>query len=305
MKLDVATCQFPVSADIDANAAYVRRQMRVAKRRGAHVAHFCEGALSGYAEADFESHAGFDWARRAQRAQQIAELAAELQLWVLLGSSHPLTGRRKPHNSVYVIDDRGGLVDRYDKRFCAGDRAGKQGDLAHYSPGNHAVVFTIRGVRCGVLICYDYRYPELSREYKRRGVELMFHSFHAGNASGRGLATMRALVGKQFHALNRGSSLPEITMPASMQASAAASHLWISCTNTSARESCFPAFFVRADGVITGRLRRNQAGVLISRVDTQARLYDSTASWRGRAMRGVLHSGTLVRDPRSTNRKAF
>ena len=141
MKLDVATCQFPVSADIDANAAHVRRQMRVAKRRGAHVAHFCEGALSGYAEADFESHAGFDWARRAQRAQQIAELAAELRLWVLLGSSHPLTGRHKPHNSVYLIDDRGRLVDRYDKRFCAGDRAGKQGDLAHYSPGNHAAVF--------------------------------------------------------------------------------------------------------------------------------------------------------------------
>lgn len=34
-----------------------------------------------------------------------------------------------------------------------------------------------------VLICYDYRFPELYREYKRSGVEIMFHSFHAANAS--------------------------------------------------------------------------------------------------------------------------
>ena len=60
-----------------------------------------------------------------------------------------------------------------------------------------------------------------------------------------------------------------------MHAAAASSHVWISCANTSARESLWPAFFVRADGVVTGRLRRNVAGVLITEVDTKAPLYDS------------------------------
>jgi deaminated glutathione amidase len=45
-----------------------------------------------------------------------------------------LTGRHKPHNSLHIIDDHGTLVDRYDGMFCAGDRAGKTVDLAHYSP---------------------------------------------------------------------------------------------------------------------------------------------------------------------------
>jgi len=305
VKLRVATCQFPVSADIDANARRVRRQLRSARQQGAHVAHFCEGALSGYAGADFASHAGLDWARLERRAREIAELAGELGLWVLLGSSHRLTGDRKPHNSVYVIDDRGRLVDRYDKRFCAGDRSGRHGELAHYSPGSHPSVFKIRGVRCGVLICHEYRYPELYREYKRRGVELVLHSFHAGNASPQTLSEMRDQVGRRYCALNRGSSLPEITMPATMQAAAASSHVWISASNTSARESCWPAFFVRPDGVITGRLRRHRAGVLVSTVDTKARLYDGSAAWRKRAMRGVLHSGALVRDARSRNRTSF
>jgi predicted amidohydrolase len=306
LKLRVATCQFPVSADIDANARYVRRQLRSARQRGARVAHFCEGALSGYAGVDFASHAGLDWERLERRAREIAELAGELGIWVVLGSSHRLTGRRKPHNSVYVIDERGRLVDRYDKRFCAGDRSGRSGELVHYSPGDHFSVFEIGGVRCGVLICHEYRYPELYRAYRRRGVELVFHSYHAGNVSPRTRALLRRQVGERHCRLNRGASLPEITMPAAMQAAAACSHVWISASNTSAPESCWPAFFVRPDGVITGRLRRNRAGVLLSSVDTKARLYDGSGAWRERAMRGVLHSGIPVRDdPRSHDRKAF
>ncbi len=96
---------------------------------------------------------------------------------------------------------------------------------------------------------------------------------------------------------------PEITMSATMVAAAASSHVWISCSNSSAEQNCWPAFFVRADGVVTGRLRRNVGGVLISTVDTRQKIYDSTQAWRGRSMKGVLHSGKLASDLRSENRK--
>lgn len=69
-----------------------------------------------------------------------------------------------------------------------------------------------------------------------------------------------------------------------------------------APESCWGAFFVRADGVTTGRLPRNRAGVLISEVDTSEDLYDSTQQWREHALAGVLNSGSLVSDERSANR---
>ncbi len=80
-------------------------------------------------------------------------------------------------------------------------------------------------------------------------------------------------------------------------------YMWISCPNSSARESCFPSFFVRPDGVITGRLRRHTAGILLSEVNTDEPLYDSAVAWRDRAMHGILHSGTLVRDVRSDERR--
>lgn len=305
MRLTVATSQFAVSRSVEDNAAAIRRHMRRAAKQGARVVHFCEGSLSGYAGADFRSFRGFRWEALRECSEAIAELASELGIWVVMGSAHRLAPGRKPHNSVYVVDDTGRLVDRYDKMFCAGDKTGKTAELAHFTPGEHFCVFEIDGVRCGTLVCHEYRYPELYREYKKRGVDLVFHSFHAANVGRSQLASMRKQVGAQHHALNPGSTLPEITMPASMHAAAAANHVWISASNSSARESCWPSFFLRPDGVIAGKLRRNVPGLLISQVDTRARLYDSTRAWRDRAMRGQFHSGKLVKDARSRRRTEF
>jgi predicted amidohydrolase len=301
-RLTVATCQFPVDARIDSNCRYVIRQLRSAKEQGAHIAHFPEASLSGYAGSDFPDHRGFDWELLESCTLRVIELAAELRIWVVLGSAHRLTGEHKPHNSLYVIDDTGSIVDRYDKRFCSGDPDGRTGDLAHYTPGDHPVVFTVRGVRCGALICYDYRFPELYREYGREEVQLVLHSFHAAHMTPGKVAAIRDAIGEDVLHLNTADTYPGITMPATMTGHAAANHMWISCPNSSAAESCWGAFFVRADGVTTGRLPRNRAGVLISTVDTDAPLYDSTAHWRARAMDGVLNSGTPVRDSRSADR---
>ncbi len=305
-RLTVATCQFDVSADIPANAAQIKRQMRLASRRGARVAHFPEGALSGYAGTDFATFDGFDWETLRQATGDITGTARSLGIWLVLGSAHQLTGANKPHNSLYVIDDSGRIVDRYDKRFCSGSADGLTGDLAHYSPGSHFCVWVIDGVRCGALICYDYRYPELYREYARRGVSLVFHSFHAANAPRERVAAIGAAIGTRYRSLNRAPThtYPGITMPAAMTAAAASNHVWISCPNSSAVESCWPAFFVRADGITTGRLRRNVPGVLLSAVDTSEELYDSTGPWRRGALSGTLHSGTLVSDPRSDDRSS-
>lgn len=63
-----------------------------------------------------------------------------------LGRGGHNASAHRPHNSLYVIDAGGQLVDRYDKRFCASDGRRNTGDLAHFSPGNHPSVFEIGGV---------------------------------------------------------------------------------------------------------------------------------------------------------------
>ncbi|MCA9689410.1 MAG: carbon-nitrogen hydrolase family protein [Myxococcales bacterium] len=302
MPLTVATCQFPVSAAPRQNLRHIVRLLRIARDRGAQLAHFPECALSGYAGVDLPSYRGYDWTEHEACAREVMAAAAAHKLWVVLGAAHRLSGRHKPHNSLYIIDDRGQLVDRYDKMFCASGPDGKGVELAHFTPGDHLCLFSVGGVRCGALICHEYRYPELYRAYKQRGAQLVLHSFHAGNLTPARHEALRAQVGEGLARVNHGATLPEITMRAGMHASASNNYVWISCANTSARESCWSAFMVRPDGVITGQLRRNTAGALLTRVDPRARFYDSTVAWRDRAMRGVLHSGALVDDPRSADR---
>ena len=290
MKLKIATCQFPIDSSPIKNARTVEGQIESAKHQGAHVAHFPEGSLSGYVGRELKSNREIDWERLIPATERVMECAKRNRIWVIVGSAHRLSGDHKPHNSLYIIDDSGTLVDRYDKRFCTGSSE-NSGDLKHYTPGDHLTVFTIRGLTCGAQICHDFRYQELYREYKREGVVLMFHSYHNGNTT--------------KDTLDRSGNIWGVIVPPTMQTYAANNYMWISANNTSRRESSWPSFFVLPDGVISGRLQRNRAGILISEIDTQMKYYDASVAWRERVMSGVFNSGTLVKDRRSTERQTL
>lgn len=294
MNLTIATSQFPISANVVENKTHIVAQIQQAKSKGCDLIHFPECSLSGYAGVDFPSFAGFDWNVLKDCLQEVLTEAKAQGIWVLLGSSHLSEEQSKLFNSVYIINDQGEISDRYDKLFCAGDDRKRIGDLAHYTSGDHFTVFDVKGVKCASLICHDYRYPELYRELKRKGVEMVFHSYHAGNMDSIRQQFMESQVGNKYAGLNHGKTYPEITMPATMIAYAASNHLWISCSNTSARESCWASFVVRPDGVIIDQLERNKAGLLINNISDTTAYYDSTELWRERAMNGIYFSGGEV-----------
>jgi predicted amidohydrolase len=303
MKITVSTCQFSTSSNIQENYEQISQLIEKSKVFGADIAHFPETCLSGYAGFDISNTNNLDWKLLKECTYEIMNIAKEKHIWVILGSTHKLTGKHKPHNSLYIINNNGQLKDRYDKRFCSGDSLEMNGDLEYYSPGNHFSVFNLNGIVCGTLICHDYRYPELARKYKKMGVQVLFHSFHASNFSSEKIKSIEEQIGLEYLKYNHGTTYPSITMPASMIATAAYNHIWISCPNSSAKESLWGSFFVRADGIVTGQLEKDINDVLISTVDTEEDLYDSTKAWRTRSMSGIYHSGTLVRNTKSLNRK--
>ena len=277
-KLRVATCQFPVSGDIAGNGEWVRRQMREAAARGADLVHFPECALSGYAGKDHKTLDTLDWDLLRQETESVLSLAQELGLWVVLGSTHRLSAGHKPHNALYVISPAGQIADRYDKRFCTG------GDLKHYSPGDHFVTFEVQGVKCGLLICYDIRFPELYREYCTMGVELMFHSF--------------------YNARMKEDAIHPKIMPPTAQARAATNSMFISMNNSCA-EHAWPSRFVTPDGMIVGALAANAPGVMVHAVDTAQKYYDASRPYRLDAINGKLNSGEVVEDARSKDRTCY
>ena len=181
MKLTIATCQFSTSGDIIKNCKNMVRQIKAARTKGANVAHFGETALTGYPNYEIPDLKSLDWNQLIECSQEIMQTANNHKIWVIFASVHKLTGKHKPHNSLYIINDKGRLIDRYDKMFCTGDPTNQFAtgdDLTHFSPGNHFSVFKISGIHCGALICHDMRYSELYRQYCRQGVRLMFHSYY-------------------------------------------------------------------------------------------------------------------------------
>jgi predicted amidohydrolase len=256
------------------NARAIRRFLQKARKAEADIVHLSECALSGYAGADFPSFDGYDWVLLRNETQRIIALAGELGLWIVLGSTHPLTPPNTPHNSLYLINPEGKIVNRYDKRFCT------SGDLEHYTPGNRFTTFDLSGIKCSLLICFDLRFPELYRELYKLGVQCIFQSF--------------------YNARQRGPSVHTQIMRQTMQCHAATNHFWVSMTNSSGYYSPYPSCFLQPDGVIAGQLRPNRAGMMINTVDLSRDFYDPMAGFREMIVAGKLTNGPGdLDDPRS------
>ena len=164
--LSVAMCQFPVSANLERNLAYVCRQTAQAAAAGAQLVHFPEAALSGYAgvnRSDWEGASiGAGW--RAATGGG-AGPGAPVGVMDRGGQHAPARAGRRPHNAVYVIGPDGALVDRYDKRF-----------LHRTGPGALYVrrsLCRVRRARRALRRAHlpRFRYPERHRAYHRLGVQ--------------------------------------------------------------------------------------------------------------------------------------
>ena len=275
----VATCQFSVGASVNRNAAQVRRQILEAKQRRADVVHFPESAMTGYPGTDLSSWDGFDWENLKTQTRSICDLARRKKVWVVLGSAHRLSGDCLPHNCLYLIGPDGRVRDRYDKRFCM------SGDMAYYTPGDHVVTFDVHGVRFGLLICFDLRFPELYRQLFKLRVRCVLQSFYNARAPG---PTVHRHIMRQ-----------------TMQARAATNAFWFSGANASGRSQCYPSVFVQPDGEIVASLRQHRAGVMVNLIRTRQTFYDPAGPYRELAMGGAMHNGSVVRDSRSKNRSAL
>ena len=278
--LQIAACQFSVGASVRRNSQQICHFMQKAGKAGADIVHFPETALSGYVGTDFPTFDGFEWDNLKNQTQGIMLLAGKLSLWVVLGSVHKLSEPNKPHNSLYLIGPDGKLADRYDKRFCV-----KQ-ELRRYTPGNRFVVFSINGVKCSLLICFDVRFPEIYRELYKQGVKCIFQSF--------------------YNAHQKGPSVHTDIMRQSMQCQAASNGFWISMSNSSGYYSPYPSCFIQPDGRITGQLKSNRAGLMVNTVDLSREFYDPSRPYRDLAIRGILTNGPKkLKDKRSTNTKSL
>ena len=128
--------------------------------------------------------------------KRIGALAAKYQVHIVAGSVSNLRGD-KVYNTAMVFDRSGTCVASYDKTHLFTP----MGEDNYYTPGDHICRFTLDGVDCGLIICYDVRFPELTRSLTVQGLDMLFvvsqwpavRTFHL-----RSLTTARAIENQMF-----------------------------------------------------------------------------------------------------------
>ena len=105
----------------------------------------------------------------ARTKQLCSALANELGINLLAGS---VTTRRADalYNTAYGFNRSGELVCSYDKTHLFSPL----GEDKAYRKGDSLARFTLDGVSCALITCYDLRFPELARTLALPGLDVLF-----------------------------------------------------------------------------------------------------------------------------------
>ena len=74
-------------------------------------------------------------------------------------------------NTCVVIDRKGELICTYEKNHLFSYYGCAEGD--YITAGKNPVLVDIEGVKIGLSICYDIRFPEIYRAYRKAGSDII------------------------------------------------------------------------------------------------------------------------------------
>jgi N-carbamoylputrescine amidase len=81
------------------------------------------------------------------------------------------------YDTAFLVDAAGEIRGRYRKTHAPLVEGGYE--KLYYTAGTRYPVFDVHGWRCGITICYDWRFPEAARALGVQGAELIIMPFAA------------------------------------------------------------------------------------------------------------------------------
>lgn len=122
--------------------------------------------------------------------------ARRLGVWLVAGSV-PLAQRPngepvpapRVRAAQLLFSPQGEQVARYDKLHLfdvdVGDAHGRYHESAQFEAGESVVLADIGGLKTGMMICYDLRFPLLAQRLRQRGAELLIYPSAFTETTGR------------------------------------------------------------------------------------------------------------------------
>jgi predicted amidohydrolase len=158
VKLGIA--QIALNNDIDLNLAKIGNYTSKATKIKTDILCFPECSLTSY-RRDFHE---IDWNEILKALDALQEIAAEKHITLVVGT--PYLELSKLYNAAVVISANSQL--RYFKNNLT------DFDKQYFAKGQDMLLFEVKGIKCGVIICRDQNYPLLAQKYACKGVRVLF-----------------------------------------------------------------------------------------------------------------------------------
>ncbi len=171
--LKAALLQTKVSADKEENLRSVREKLRGLRGEKLDLVTLPEMFNCPYQTDLFpvyaEREGGTSW-------QQLSQIARKEQIYLAAGFIPEVDEEGKVYNTAYVFDREGRQIAKHRKMHLfdinvTGGQYFKESDTL--TAGNKVTVFDTEFGRMGLCICFDIRFPELSRLMVQDGAQIL------------------------------------------------------------------------------------------------------------------------------------
>jgi len=171
--MKVSLLQMKTAPTPEENIVKIREMLKQAKAEGADIAVLPEMCCCPYENSAFVKYA-MPW--NSPFLTEMAEMAKEFGLYIVAGSV-PLSSEGKIYNTSFVYNDKGECIAKHRKTHLfdinvPGGQYFMESDT--FTAGKDVTTFSTPWGKMGLIICYDIRFPELSRLLALEGVQAIF-----------------------------------------------------------------------------------------------------------------------------------
>ncbi|HUU29896.1 MAG TPA: carbon-nitrogen hydrolase family protein [archaeon] len=242
----VGCAQIGVTDSVQANLEKIIAYIHKADSQGVKILLFPETALSGYRPFHYKDKPFPAKEVLEEGLERVCRQARETGLILVLGTTaYEEDGL---YNIVYFIDGQGEIRASYSKAHGTGGK--------YFKAGKTLSTFEFGGMKFGMEICYDARFPEAWRIQALEGADVIFHVSHAAG----------------------GDSWKIPVWEAHLRSRAAENGIWVVSCNAAGPIQAGKSYIIDPDGLLVAESNQEKEELIMGLVDLS------------RPSRGILNS---------------
>ena len=153
-------------ANFDKVSSLVQRDIK----KGVDIIVLPEVWTVGWAPKHFRESA--EEVKNSETIKLLSNIAKDYNTWVV-GGSFISKSDEHYYNTCPLLNRKGELVALYSKNHLFSYYGSDEGTFVEV--GKSPVMVDIEGVKTGLTICYDIRFPEIYRAYRKAGADLFIN----------------------------------------------------------------------------------------------------------------------------------